>query len=95
MPNGTQDSPKPIAKAAEAVDRAKEQLGQVAGATEAKVKEFPLAAVGLAFGAGVLLGAVGYALLHREPPTLRERLEERLDDAQAGKKLQKLLDRVI
>lgn len=91
MPNGQQETPKPVAKATEALNTAKEQLGHVAQATEAKVKEFPIAAVGLAFGAGLVVGAVGYALLKREPPSLRDRI----DDAQVGRKLQKLIDRFI
>jgi len=90
MPNGTQESPKPIAKAAEAVNAAKEQLTHAAEATEAKVREFPIAAVGIAFGAGVVVGAVGYALLRRET-TWRDRLE----DADVGRRLSKLLGRFI
>ena len=76
MSNATQGSP---------LDAAKEKLGTATELTEAKVREFPIAAVGLAFGAGVLLGAVGYALLRPEP-TLRDRIE----DSEVSRKLQKL-----
>ncbi len=90
MPNGTQESSKPIAAATEAINTAKEQLSNAADVTEAKVREFPLAAVGLAFGAGVVAGAVGYALLRREQ-TWRDRIE----DADVGRRLSKLLHRFI
>jgi len=78
VPNGTQESSKPIA-------------GSVrTEATEAKVRELPIAAVGIAFGEGVIGGAVGYALLRREP-TWRDRIE----DADVGRRLSKLLNRFI
>ncbi|MBL8953361.1 MAG: hypothetical protein JNK82_21485 [Myxococcaceae bacterium] len=68
----------------------REKLGKAAELTETKVREFPLAAVGLAFGAGVVLGAVGYALLRPEP-TLRERIE----DSEVSRKLTKLLGKYV
>lgn len=90
MSNAQQQDLKPIAKAAEALNAAKEQLGNVAEATEAKVKEFPLGAVGLAFGAGLLVGAVGYALAKREPSW-----SDRIEDTDVSRKLQKLLGRYL
>jgi hypothetical protein len=72
-----------------AVSVAGEQITRVADITEHKVKEYPLAAVGIALGSGVALGAIVTALLMPKPQTFADRVY----DMELGKTFRKLLDR--
>jgi ElaB/YqjD/DUF883 family membrane-anchored ribosome-binding protein len=54
--------------------QAKEQIGNVTEMTEDTVRKYPIAAVGIALGSGVLLGGILGALLKPNPPTLWDKV---------------------
>ena len=59
-----------------AMHAAGDGLGKVAEATEKNVKRYPLAAVGIALGSGVIIGTLGTLLFRPRPPTLKDRFYE-------------------
>ena len=78
-----------IPKAKQIAAAAQETLQEAPDRAREQVQRFPLAAVGIAFGAGIALGALGWALLAPRPPTLSERVGGLTDK----KRLRKLLAR--
>ena len=66
-----------------------EQVGKLAEQTEKSVRKYPMAAVGIALGSGVVLGTLGALLFTPRPPTMQERLA----DMQLGSYFKKLLSR--
>ena len=53
-----------------------EQLGKLAETTEQKVKRYPLAAIGIAAGCGVVLGTLGTLLFTPKPATMMDRMKD-------------------
>jgi ElaB/YqjD/DUF883 family membrane-anchored ribosome-binding protein len=62
-----------------------EQLGRIAEQTEKNVRKYPLAAIGIALGSGVLLGTLGTLLFTPKEPTMTEKLRDLELYAQAKK----------
>jgi ElaB/YqjD/DUF883 family membrane-anchored ribosome-binding protein len=74
-----------------AANAAGEGLTKVADATEDTVRKYPLAAVGVALGCGVALGALVTGLAMPRPKTFTERLGE----YEIAKKAMKLFGRLF
>jgi hypothetical protein len=78
-----------LPKARQIATAASETLHEVPDKAREQVQKFPLATVGIAFGAGVVLGALGWAMLGPRPATFGDRIGEFAD----RKRLRKLLAR--
>ena len=60
-----------------ALDLAQDGVARAATGTGKAVRKYPLAAAGIALGAGVAIGALGYRMLApKRPKTLFERLAQ-------------------
>jgi ElaB/YqjD/DUF883 family membrane-anchored ribosome-binding protein len=59
-----------------AANAAGQGLSKAADVTEDTVRKYPLAAVGVAMGAGVAIGALAASLLMPRPKTLTQRIGE-------------------
>lgn len=66
-----------------------EQLGKLAEQTEKNVKKYPLAAIGIALGSGVVLGTLGTLLFTPKEPTM----VDRFNDLQLGTQIRKLFSK--
>ncbi|MBK7861104.1 MAG: hypothetical protein IPJ65_21340 [Archangiaceae bacterium] len=83
-------------RAKQLASAASEKLHEANEAARSQVQKYPLATVGIAFGVGLALGAVGWALLAPRPPTLRDRFDdlgERFEELTDKKNFRKLLAR--
>jgi hypothetical protein len=77
--NGDEVTASPLQFASDlggkALDLAQDQVVRAATGTGKAVRKYPMAAAGIALGAGVAIGALGYRLLApKRPKTLFERL---------------------
>ena len=70
-----------------------EYAGKAADSTEKNVKKYPLAAVGIALGSGVVLGTLGTLLFTPKKTSMYDRVAELNLGAQALKIGRKLLSR--
>jgi len=88
MNHATQTRSEKVAAAIpQLVAAAGDKLEHAPDAARKQVRRYPLATVGIAFGAGVALGIAGWALFAPRPPTFRERFDAR--------RLRRLLDRLV
>ena len=65
--------------------------GKAADYTEKNVKKYPLAAIGIALGGGVLLGTLGTLLFTPKEPTV----VDRFNDMKLGATFRKLMSKYI
>jgi hypothetical protein len=91
MSNGAESKTEAVmARAKQLANQAGEKLEAAPDAARDRVREYPLATVGVAFGVGVLVGAMGWALLQPRPATLRSRIAGGLPRIPSKKKLRKM-----
>jgi hypothetical protein len=74
MPEAMLNAAKQFGSRAAAV--AGEQVGRIAEQTERSVRKYPLAAIGIAFASGAVLGTLGAILFKPREPTLAEKLKD-------------------
>lgn len=65
--------------------------GKAADYTEKSVKKYPLAAIGIALGGGVLLGTLGTILFMPKERTVVDRFSGRINDLKLGRTFRKLM----
>ena len=91
MSNGTDTKTEAVmARAKQIANQAGEKLEAAPDAARERVREYPLATVGVAFGVGVLVGAMGWALLQPRPHAAQphqRRPAEQEEAAQAVRRL--------
>ncbi len=69
--------------------------GKAAEYTEKNVKKYPLAAVGIALGSGVVLGTLGTLLFRPRHPSVYERVATAASEMEFGKQALKLGRKLI